>query len=119
MSGCLNLRVGSAPCLANFVDWAVGRHGHEPVFKLVDVSIIQVEGWFFYQRRTPREVGGPFNSLADFLRSEGRRVGGTLDAEAPEIWHCFARDWAVSDVDARLVGPQSGRASIRSNTPGQ
>ena len=68
----MNLRMADAAGLVAFLHRMVSLAG-EPVLAVEGMEVVEVPEGLFYVGSDPVTVGGPFDSLAALLCSEGRR----------------------------------------------
>ncbi|HET9949872.1 MAG TPA: hypothetical protein VFQ22_13205 [Longimicrobiales bacterium] len=92
----MNLRIGDPSGLIAFLHRAVSTLP-DTVLVTPSRTVVRSEVGFFYHAADPVEVGGPFGSLAELVRSEGvRRWPGGASAETPfEIFEWAGRFFRV------------------------
>ena len=80
----MNLRVPDAPALVAFLHRVV-TDSDTPILSSDGFRVVEIDGLVFFHRPEPVTVGGPFESVAHLVRSEGirrfpKRGRGSSDA---------------------------------------
>jgi len=96
----MNLRIADGPGLVRFLHGVISRSQNR-VLETGDTTVISVDGMLFYHSSDPMTVGGPFPTLADLLRSEGRRrspggIGPNATVRERELPITDVYEWAGS-----------------------